>query len=261
MSSAEVIRHSSRSRKALNDLQFASNGKGIVGKVNQFNDSRKNLEDTPLNPKLCKTNKRNSISLPDIASTGSLCNTALSETIKSAACTPNKSKKATNTSTPSKSHMKKNNISIIFEDREKENPNFTFNMKLEKSLHNELLLSARKEKATGKKKQVECKEIAIQCNKMDEDMLLNEEVDTTNYWKLLAHKRFKCLTNSLNENKQLNLDLTELDQKNGDLRDQIKKYTKLLEQSQEITKAIMESIECEDSDEVDDSGYDATNPL
>ena len=40
MSSADTIRHSTRTRRALNDLQFASNGKDIVGlsprKTNQI---------------------------------------------------------------------------------------------------------------------------------------------------------------------------------------------------------------------------------
>ena len=118
--------------------------------------------------------------------------------------TPNKHKNAANTSTPSKSHLKKKNISIIFEDREKENPNYTFNLKLEKTLNNELLLSAKKEKTSEKKSDVERQEVAIQCNKMDEDLLLSETVEKTNYLKLLAFKRFKCLSESLNENKQVN---------------------------------------------------------
>lgn len=141
--------------------------------------------------------------MPDI--TASVCNAALNDTIKSAASTPNKplKKNLTHTSTPTKSHLKKKNISIIFEDREKENPNYqSFSQKLEKTFSSDVTLSSIK-KANAKTKHIECSEIAIQCNKIDEDMLLNENVDNTNYWKLLAFKRFACIGESLAENKKV----------------------------------------------------------
>jgi len=280
MSSAEVIRTSNRpkTRRALNNLQVSANGKDIINfdsprKTNQTTNFNKQLnDDTPLNKKLTKSNKRYSISLPDIASTtADSCNTLLhaEALIKSAASTPNKSNipRSTNTtSTPSRPNLRKKNISIIFEDKEKENPNYlSFSKKVEKSL----LCSVRKVKFDAtkdeeddlqqdNKKTVDYKDMAIQCSKMDEDLLLSDNCDNNNYWKLLAHKRFACFKEATNENYELNQVLSELDQRNSVLRDEIQAYTKLLEQSSQITKLIMESIECEDSDEVDDSGFDGS---
>jgi hypothetical protein len=167
----------------------------------KFKKINQHLEQTPQYEKL---NKRNSISLPDI--TASVCHVALNDTIKSTASTPNKPlKKNAHTSTPTKSHLKKKNISIIFEDREKENPNYTFSQKLEKTFCSEISLyqSAKKEKSV-KIPKVECREIAIQCNKMDEDLVMSENVDKTDYWKLMAFKRFACIGESLAENKKVN---------------------------------------------------------
>jgi hypothetical protein len=168
--------------------------------INFLYIEQKNLDKTPLNEKL---NKRNSISLPDI--TVSVCNSALNESVKSAASTPNKplKKNSAHTSTPTKSHLKKKNISIIFEDREKENPNYqSFSQKLEKTFCSDVALSSAKKEKT-QVKQVVSHEIEIQCNKMDEDMLLSENVEKTNYWKLLALKRFACIGESIIENKKV----------------------------------------------------------
>ena len=160
----------------------------------------KGLNETPFNEKLSKFNKRNSISLPDIPSASA--DSHFSDTTKSAATTPSKAV-GTHANTPIK--LKKKNISIIFEDREKENPNYAF-----KCASTEVLNSAAKPKATSgvvkQKKEtvaVECREVGIQCNKMGEDMLMGETVEKTNYWKLMAHKRYRCLVESLNENKQV----------------------------------------------------------
>ena len=140
--------------------------------------------------------------MPDIPSTVTNC-TVLNDPFKSAASTPNKSTKSTNTSTPTK--IKKKNISIIFEDREKENPNYAFNLKAEKCLSNETLNNTKQRASEKTIKNVEYKEMGIQCNKMDEDLLLSDNVEKTNYWKLLAHKRYKCLIESLNENSEENI--------------------------------------------------------
>jgi hypothetical protein len=274
MSSAEVVRTSNRpkTRRALNDLQLSANGKEIAvfqspHKANQSTFTKQLNDATPLNKKLAKSTKRFSISLPDIASTSAgacdavVCHDVVS--IKSAASTPNKSnrpKSTTNTtSTPSRTNLRKKNISIIFEDREKENPNYlSFTQKVEKSL----LCSSQKAAEHANvdtKKTFDCKEVAIQCNRTDEDLLLSDNCEKNNYyWKLLAHQRFDCFKDAESENFELNQALSELDQRNDVLREEIQKYTKLLEQSSQITKAIMESIECEDSDEVDDSGFDGS---
>ena len=53
-------------------------------------------------------------------------------------------------------------------------------------------------------KKKEFKEIAIQCNKSEEDMLFGDSVEGTNYWKLIAHKRLKALLESNKENSEVN---------------------------------------------------------
>ncbi len=102
---------------------------------------------------------------------------------KSATSTPHKVK-ISSAVTPIK--FSKTNISIIVE--EKENPNYCMTSGIEN---------------TESIKKKEFKEIAIQCNKSEEDMLFSDSVEGTNYWKLIALKRVKALLESNKENAEV----------------------------------------------------------
>lgn len=127
--------------------------------------------------------RRTSISLPDICSF--VNSKDASNLNKSATSTPHKLKMNTAT-TPVK--FSKTNISIIIE--EKENPNYY----LSSTTLNE------KQELVEKK---ETKEIAIQCNKSDEDLVFCDSVEGTSYWKLIALKRVKALIETREENAQV----------------------------------------------------------
>ena len=181
-----------RTRKALNDLQYCSNGKDIIGlsprKTNNLPLKTKMVETD--NPKLTKMKKRTSISLPDIA--GTIYNEKkMDKPPKSATVTstPNKTKRASTTTTPTK--FNKKDISIIIE--EKENPGYFIN--------SSKVVEAVKPAVELKKAEV--KEFGVQCNKGDEDMLFNDNIDDTCYFKLLAHKRCKAQAETLEENKEV----------------------------------------------------------
>jgi hypothetical protein len=219
MSSSRTTSNSSSARatttrRALNDLQYSPNGKDIVGlsprKTNKGHmvnmsknglfESSANLSAKSINKFSYKLKKRTSISLPDICSTAALSESSSTTSInKSEASTPCKQLPLLKTS-------KRSNISIIVE--EKENPNLAFNLHLEKCLMKE---NADKETVTAtetanvkQNKPVEnLREIAIQCNKSDEDMLFGDSVEQTSYWKLLSHKRYNCLIETRLENEMV----------------------------------------------------------
>lgn len=184
-----------RTRRALNILQYDTNGKNIVGlssnhKTNQIANSKQALFET--NQKLSKLKRRTSISLPDI---NVMSNFGDSNSLnKSATSTPNK--KAQRQLTSSKS-----NISIIVE--EKENPNYvksklTKMKKIEAKICSKL--SANK---ALKESEIKSKEISIQCNKVEEDMVFGDSVNGTDYWRLIAHKRCKALDDTHKENSMV----------------------------------------------------------
>jgi hypothetical protein len=184
-------------RKALNDLLYSPNKKESIG-VSNRNDLKSN-----------HLKKRTSISLPDICSQALNSNTFNSSFNRSEASTPNKSSSFKSANTPALKLNKRNNISVILE--EKENPNLAFGIHLDKNLKgsiskleklassDECLVSVKKEK------KVEYKETGIQCNKGQEDMLFSESVDNTPFWKLMAHKRLKCLIKTELENSEVNI--------------------------------------------------------
>jgi hypothetical protein len=137
-----------------------------------------------VNEKLTKLKKRTSISLPDI---NSYCDIKDANSLnKSATSTPNK------TAFVKQISVSKSNISVIFE--EKENPNHILNMEKQASV--EAVTNVR-----PKTKVVEYKEMSIQCNKGEEDMVFADSVCGTDYWRLIAHKRSKALVESKMENK------------------------------------------------------------
>jgi len=103
-------------------------------------------------------------------------------------------------------------------------------------------------------KKKEFKEIAIQCNKSEEDMLFSDSVEGTNYWKLIALKRVKALLESNKENAELHKSIESLDKKNESLRQNIKDLYELIAEYQEIKKSLVELTNSEDNE--DDSGYD-----
>jgi hypothetical protein len=181
-------------RKALNDLLYSPNKKESIGLSNSAKDSKSNY-----------LKKRTSISLPDICSQALNSNSFNSSFNRSEASTPNKLS-SYKTTTPSLKVNKKNNISVILE--EKENPNLAFGIHLDKNLKNSI---NKHEKQTSsdeclvgikKEKIIAFKETSIQCNKDQEDMLFSESVDNTSYWKLMAHKRLKCMLQTELENSE-----------------------------------------------------------
>lgn len=130
--------------------------------------------------------KRTSISLPNI------CGILVQNANKSVTSTPSKhSQRTTSTSnTPTKQIQKE--IPIIAE--EKENPNILIENRSNQNVY------LKEKTIKSKETLVKCHEIEIQCNKSDEDMLTSSSVEQTPYWKLLAHKRFKSLLESKEEN-------------------------------------------------------------
>ncbi len=150
------------------------------------------------NERLSKLKKRNSISLPDI---NLLINSNLAETDslnRSATSTPNhKGLK--------KSYASKSNISVIME--EKENPNY-MRARLEKMKKMEVKIGNKLSttKAIAKEiAKIEMTDMAVQCNKSEEDMLFGDSVKGTDYWRLIAHKRFNALVDTKNQNKLVGL--------------------------------------------------------
>lgn len=216
-----------RTRRALNCLQHSPNGKSVVG-ISPRKSNRKKVNFDGSN----SLKRRTSISLPDICSY--VNSKDASNMNKSATSTPHKVKISSSV-TPIK--FSKTNISIIVE--EKENPNYC-------------MTSSNEITETIKKK--EFKEIAIQCNKSEEDMLFGDSVEGTNYWKLIAHKRLKALLESNKENSELHMSIESLDKKNESLRQSIKDLYELIAEYQEIKKSLVDLANSEDNE--DDSGYD-----
>lgn len=169
-----------RTRRALNSLQFSPNGKDISTLTTSSAKvkTKKGLNERKFsnNVRNNSTNgltKRTSISLPDI-------------------CGTNKALKSIN-STPNKNQTKIES----FIKEEKENPNLINDKKpTSKSLFKD-------KQNKHKENLLKCKEISIQCNKSDEDMLLSSSVEGTPYWKLLAHKRLRCLLETQEENDKV----------------------------------------------------------
>jgi len=229
-----------RTRKALNSLQYSPNGKDLAGlshnlKLNQPELSKKQVL-FEVNEKLTKLKKRTSISLPDI---NSYCDIKDANSLnKSATSTPNKAALVKQIS------ASKSNISVIFE--EKENPNH-INLNMDKLASAEAAVNVKKPSKTA-----DCREVSIQCNKAEEDMVFADSVSGTDYWRLIAHKRFKALVESKSENKLLNDQIEGLNEKNEKLREDIKELYSLLDQYNEIKKTMLESCESQEND----SGYD-----
>lgn len=237
----------STTRRALNCLQYEPNGKNIVGlssnhKSNQIVNPKQALLET--NDKLSKLKKRNSISLPDITL---FANFNEEDSLNKSA-----------TSTPSRKNIKKisaskSNISIIYED--KENPNL-MKAKLEKMKSMESKISKKlaiNKALTQEIKAIEQKEMSIQCNKAEEDMVFGDSVKGTDYWRLIAHKRLNALDETREENVKLHSDIEKLHEKNESLRQNIKELYEVINHYKELQR---QAIEAEESDEVDDSGYD-----
>lgn len=180
-----------RTRRALNSLQYSPNGKDIAGMTTSSAklQTKKGLYE-------CKNSanvrnglkKRTSISLPDICGTN--------QNIKSITSTPTKSHRTTSTSTTPTKIARKDVMDSVIQE-EKENPNIHFG---DRKASDKISL---KEKQYQRENLKKFKEISIQCKKSDEDMLLNSTVEGTPYWKLLAHKRFRSLTETHKENEQV----------------------------------------------------------
>lgn len=234
-------------RRALNCLQYEPNGKNIVGlssnhKSNQLVNTKQAL--LAADDKLNKLKKRNSISLPDITIFGNFND---EDSLNKSA-----------TSTPCRKTMKKisaskSNISIIYED--KENPNLV-KAKLEKMKNMESKINRKLAMSKALKEEiikVEQKEMSIQCNKAEEDMIFGDSVKGTDYWRLIAHKRLSALAETKKENLTLHTTIEKLNEKNESLRQNIKELYEVINQYKELQK---QAIEAEESDEVDDSGYD-----
>ena len=119
---------------------------------------------------------------------------------KSTSNTPRKAIKPTQSATvPSKTN--RTNISIIIE--EKENPNYILNLNHEGlGKTDEVPETLCKNNVSKEESKCFC-EIAIQCNKSDEDMLISQSVHDTGYWKLMAHKRYKALIEASKENSMV----------------------------------------------------------
>jgi hypothetical protein len=148
--------------------------------------------------------RRTSISLPDICLSVQQQQIAAQQpasisTSKQAAnttSTPSNFKSSISSTTlAARNNLNRKDISIIFE--EKENPNAMA------SLNRSALVSSSLKPKAAKKKLVECREISIQCNKSDEDMLTSEGVENTPFWKMLAHNRFRALIKARKENEMV----------------------------------------------------------
>lgn len=180
-----------RTRRALNSLQYSPNGKDIAGMATSSAklQTKKGLYECRNSTNVRNgLKKRTSISLPDICGSN--------QTSKSITSTPTKNHRTTSTSTtPTKIARKEIMGSVIQE--EKENPNINFG---DKKASDRISV---KEKQNKRENLSKFKEISIQCNKSDEDMLLNSNVEGTPYWKLLAHKRFRSLVEAEKENDQV----------------------------------------------------------
>ena len=85
---------------------------------------------------------------------------------------------------------------------EKENPNMLLNFNNEPK-HAKLKTQANVGLVVAQKKSVECKEIAIQCMRTDEDMVMCDNMSNTPFWKLLAHRRFRSLLETMAQNSQV----------------------------------------------------------
>lgn len=181
-------------RKALNDLLYSPNKRDSIRQSNTNDLKSYHLK------------KRTSISLPDICSQALNSNAFNNSFNRSEASTPNKIS-SFKTNTPALKLNKRNNISVILE--EKENPNLAFGIHLDKNLKNSINKLEKQASSdeclvsTKKEKNVEFKEAGIQCNKDQEDMLFSESVDNTPFWKLMAHKRLKCLLETEFENAEV----------------------------------------------------------
>jgi hypothetical protein len=239
-------------RRALNCLQNDSNGRttGGLSNINTPNKLTSKQSFYETNEKLNKLKKRNSISLPDI----NLMMNNLSDCDslnRSATSTPCKGMKNSQTS------KSKGNISVILE--EKENPSY-MRAKLEKMKSMEMKIGHKliATKAIAKKiAKPESREVSIQCNKSEEDMLFGDSVKGTDYWRLIAHKRFNAMLDTKAQNKELHAKVMSVNEHNEALRESIKELYELISQYKEIQKSFLEAEE--ELDGVEDSGYDVAN--
>jgi len=90
---------------------------------------------------------------------------------------------------------------------EKENPNY-MRARLEKMKKMEVKIGNKLSttKAIAKEiAKIEMTDMAVQCNKSEEDMLFGDSVKGTDYWRLIAHKRFNALVDTKNQNKLVGL--------------------------------------------------------
>jgi len=235
-----------RTRRALNSLQYETNGKNIVGlsanhKSNQIVNPKQALFEQT-NQKLSKLKRRTSISLPDINIMSSFGDS--NNLNKSATSTPNKRAQRQLTSS-------KSNISIIHE--EKENPNYVKNKATKmKKIETKISSKLAANKAL-KDTEIKSKEISVQCNKTEEDMVFGDSVNGTDYWRLIAHKRSRALDDTQKENSTLHKDIEDLNDKNEVIRENIKELLELINEYKEIQKSMLE--EEDDNDEAD-SGFD-----
>ncbi len=85
---------------------------------------------------------------------------------------------------------------------EKENPNY-MRARLEKMKGMEAKIGKKlaATKAIAKEvAKIEMKEMSVQCNKSEEDMLFGDSVKGTDYWRLITHKRFNALVDTKKQN-------------------------------------------------------------
>ena len=128
----------------------------------------------------------------------------------------------------------KNEISIIAE--EKENPNYSLlsSSTLNLASKGAGLDQAEKTETTNVLPVVKTySEMAIQCDKLNEDIVTSDAVPPV-YWKLLALKRYTALKETKLENVQLNSLIDGLNEKNEATRARIKELEDNLEQFEEI---------------------------
>lgn len=247
----------STTRRALNCLQYESNGQNIVGNqksLNQNITSNPKLSFLETNDRLTKLKKRHSHSLPDInLLLSSRSDMQLQSNSSSNTSTPN-NKSAQNPKQQQKKMLStsKSNISIVFED-EKENPSYITKAKL-RNMENKISKKVLTVKGLEKQKAKTTHEMNIQCNKSEEDMVFNDCVNGTDYWRLIAHKRMDALDKTKIENMQLHKGIEALHDKNEELRGNIKELYELIENYKVLQKAALE--EYEEGSEIDDSGFD-----